>query len=182
MAKTTHGLRMKRIRDEKGRTRYVPCGVDKEAALLEGGSKYKWSKSLEERVVDLTLEGKSITQIAAIIGYPASAIYDRRRHDPPFRKKMDDARADRSYYFEGKAIEAAEQAGESHEEISKARLQVDTYKWAAEVNNPEQFGKKTKIVGDASNPVVFVIDTGIRRDEKVVETIQEKIPDKKGEE
>lgn len=59
---------------------------------------------------------------------------------------------------------------------------MDTYKWAAEVNNPEQFGKRTKVVGDASNPVVFVIDTGIRRDEKVVETIQEKIPDKKGEE
>ena len=79
---------------------------------------------------------------------------------------MKGAMESRGFLFQDKAISAAEDArGDSSEEVAAQRLKVDTYKWAAEVNNPEVFGKKTKIEGTTA-PTVIVIETGIRREEQ----------------
>ena len=52
---------------------------------------------------------------------------------------------------------------EHKDDVPGAKLRADMVKWVASKYHPEMFGDRTKVVGDAAQPVSFVIETGIRR-------------------
>jgi hypothetical protein len=79
-------------------------------------------------------------------------------------------------YFEELSTEVVEAADESEGSCRLARLQMDNYKWRAEVSDPSTYGKKTTISGDKDNPIQFTIITGVpqpdpKPEEKLVEAI-----------
>lgn len=71
------------------------------------------------------------------------------------KKIRADARADQVF---------DESAAANESNVQSQRLKIDVQKWGAAVDNPEAFGSRTKVVGDANQPIAFIIDTGIRRD------------------
>lgn len=163
MAKTTHGLKIKKYRSSDGKVVHAPEGADPEPLFRKSSQKWLWSNKIGDEIIDLYMGGKAITEISRMPGMPsATAIYHWIQRRPDFKAKMKAARESRGIYFEEKAIEAAEDAqGESSEEVAAQRLKADTYKWAAEVNNPEVYGKRTKVVGDPNAPIAFTVVTGV---------------------
>lgn len=116
-----------------------------------------------DAICTLVTSGKTITKIGAMQGFPtADVIWKWKREHPEFAAALKEARIARAEYFHDKAIDAAEMADK--DEVQVARLQVEAYKWGAEVGDRESFGKSTKLTGDANNPVTFLVDTGIRRE------------------
>lgn len=92
---------------------------------------------------------------------PASVIYRWRSEHPEFDEEVKRAIKIRADFFAGKVLETAENAKEYNAKGS--RVKVDAYKWLAATSDPDTYGNKTKISGDADQPVTFLIDTGIRR-------------------
>lgn len=164
------GLEYKLLRDARGIRRQVLVGENAARKLAHGEAMNRHSIALEDEIVQEYLEGKSIREIAKSKKLRVNTIFYWQNKHPSFREKMKRARADRGAYFEEKAIEAAESAeGSSTEEVAEKRLKVETYKWAAGVNNPDVYGSRTKVVGDPDRPITFVIDTGIRREPEAKE-------------
>ena len=51
------------------------------------------------------------------------------------------------------------------EEVAAESLKWNKLKHLASVNDPETFGTRQKLVGDAKQPLQIIVDTGIRRKE-----------------
>jgi hypothetical protein len=176
--KTSHGLKMVRVKDHLGKTHYVPEGADLNALGIRSNTKHVITKSLSEEIVAHYSAGKSIVEIAKIPGMvPLSAIYCYMHTHKDFGVRMREAKKNRGIVHEERALEIAEKLGTrtrkdengdevpvmpSSEEVQAARLKVDVHKWAAGVNDPENYGNKTKIIGDPNQPISFVIETGFR--------------------
>jgi hypothetical protein len=73
---------------------------------------------------------------------------------------VDKAREIRAGYYHDVAIEKAEKV--TRNTVAQTKLQVETYKWAAEKGDPNRYGTRTKIVGDPDQPVAIIVETGIR--------------------
>lgn len=158
--KEDYGLKMKRVIDARGKARFIPEGTE----LIESYSGSMNHKGTQRAIVQKYSEGLSVREISQLPGYPTvNAIYHQMYRDGAFKRMMKDARDLRGVVFEEKALAAANAADEKN--VQSSRLKVDTFKWAAEVNNPEVYGKKTKIIGDPDQPIAFLIDTGIRRED-----------------
>lgn len=91
------------------------------------------------------------------LGVPYSIVKKWERESPEFKESLALARKDGAEYSHGKILELARTRGD-------AKTEIEALKWSAEKNDPERFGNKTKLVGDTSAPITFVIDTGIRRE------------------
>jgi hypothetical protein len=162
--KDQYGNEYRRVRDAKGKTRFVMEGADIETEIKAANEKWHYSPALGARIALEYMEGKSVATIAKEIGYPAKTVYGWMRSRADFREQMKGARESRGFAFEEKALQAADETtGESSEEVAAMRLKVDTYKWAAEVNNRETFGRQVKSVGEAG-PAIIIIQTGISRE------------------
>lgn len=151
----------------KGKTHFVPQGTDIEdyKASLEKAN-YPYTPETGEKIVMLYVAGHSLTEISKTLKIPYHTIHYWKNRRADFRKDLEAARQGRAFYYEDKALETAEATkGQSSEEVAAARLKVDTYKWAAGVNNPETFGTKTKILGDPNQPLQIIVNTGIIREE-----------------
>jgi len=109
------------------------------------------------------VEGHTIKDICEMEDMPQYAILcNWRRRFPIFDKGIRQARVDRAEHFHDMAIREAKNA-QNKDQAPAQKLKIETYKWAAGVADPDGFGNKTKVTGDAANPISFVIDTGIRR-------------------
>ena len=116
-------------------------------------------------------EGKTMTQISKMEGMPRTGqVYGWMNRYPDFKHNVKQARLDRGHFFHDQIVDKAKELDESDSEeittlgLQKDRIVIDTYKWAAEKNNPDAYGARTKISGDAENPIgIQIIDTGIRR-------------------
>lgn len=113
------------------------------------------------RILDCYIEGKSLPSIAALEGFPSYGTILRWLHThDEFRTEFEKARTLRAINFEEKAIEAAEEPV-NKDDVPQATLKVNTYKWAAETNGPERYGKKMTVQGDSTKPVVFQVISGV---------------------
>ena len=92
---------------------------------------------------------------------PYFVVAQWRRDHPEFDEQVKQSFKDRAEIFHGHALRQAELTDEDN--ASAQKVLVDTYKWAAGIDDAERFGTKTKISGDAENPITFVINTGIPR-------------------
>lgn len=113
-----------------------------------------------DHICKFITEGKTLSTIAKIEGMPpVHTIFAWQREYPEFRKQVKEARSARAEYYADLAIDTAESAKESR--VQSDRLRTDTYKWAAEVNDREVYGKQTKISGEGLAPIQIMISTGV---------------------
>ena len=146
-------LKYKWVKDSRGKRVRIPECTDLPLNIRI----FDWK--VAEKISELAMQGNTLKAISEMPGMPpVDAIYRWIRDNASFKVKMKEARALRGLYFEEKALEVAGAAKEHN--VQSSRLKVDTYKWAAEVNAPETYGKKTTISGDKDAPIRFVISTG----------------------
>lgn len=88
------------------------------------------------------------------------------KQHPWIDEHLNQARRDRAETLRDKAVFTAE-TSESKDPIDSAALKVDTYKWAAGVDN-EKYNPKTKVEATISTPTQIVVYTGIDRSEREV--------------
>jgi len=129
---------------QKGRTVY-PYNVDTCAAIIE-----------------YICEGLTLREISRKKGIPpVPTIHYWCAKHKDFKADMATARKIRGEQYADEAIDIARNTNSMRSRADK--LKIDTLKWAAKVNNPEQFSDTIKHTGDVSNPIQIVVDTGIRR-------------------
>lgn len=129
------------------------------------------SPEIEDTILERYEGGLSFSRIGAMEDMPTyQTILRRIRNNEEFRKKVEASRAVRALHFEEQALEVADPAL-SKDEVPAARLAFDANVWAAEVNDPTRYGKKTTIAGDRNNPIAFTILTGVPQpdDAKAIE-------------
>ncbi len=141
------------------RTVVGPNGELTDLVQTSGGH---WDYNAEDaaRVLDKVAEGMTMSEIAKIPGYPPfNSIRRWRDAHADFALEMKKARAGRAEIMHDKILEAADEVDEDN--FQAKRTQIDAWKWAAKVNDPDTFGDKTKITGDVNVATTFIIDTGV---------------------
>ena len=93
-------------------------------------------------------------------------MYRWMREYPEFKEKIELARKQAADYHHDTVLQTAKDAmtEEDVRTVPQYKLLVDSHIWAAERCNPDKYGNRQKIVGDEDNPIVFMIDTGIRKE------------------
>ena len=134
------------------------------------GITWEYRDQIGQVICNYIRDGETLKKISAKPGFPPLHILHLwRKHTPEFKVLLRDAELDRADFYQACAIEKSEEAldqAEQPKDINTATKNlVDTYKWAAEKDNPEKYGNKTKIIGDPDAPISFIIDTGIRRED-----------------
>lgn len=146
--------------DSAGRQRLVAKGTNPDFLPREV---WPYSQVIADKICELLIDGMTLMEICKQEGFPTKGtVYSWRNKYKEFDERVKKAKELRAESFHDKAIETAEQA--EKRTIHQSRLQVETYKWAAEVGKPSEYGKQTKVVGDANAPIGFIISTGIERD------------------
>lgn len=119
-----------------------------------------YTPELADKILGWYIEGNTMAAIARKSEMPAySTLINWARTHDEFRRKLQAAREVRALHFEDAALEAGTERP-SKDDVPGARLAFDAYKWAAEVNDPSRYGKKTTISGDSEKPLTFIIHTG----------------------
>ena len=113
--------------------------------------------------------GKTLTEIGEDKRFPPYEVISHwRRMHPLFDDQLKLARRDRAEGYHDKIIDMADRLNEtggimSKEEIAAKKISMDAYKWAAEKNDPDSFGKKQEIRHENTAPTTIVVNTGIVR-------------------
>jgi len=144
--------------------------IDVETGALVGreqlarvDGRFVYSMGLADRVASLVQGGATFTDVAKIEGMPPARVLMKWMTDKPnFREKVQLAK---KIAAENAAQDAVNRAltEPGKDEVAGVKLAVETLKWQAEKLDPENWGSKVKISGDAQAPLQLIIDTGIRR-------------------
>lgn len=159
-----NGLQMHWTKDARGKRVYVPVGAD--AKRIGESRQWSYTDEIADKIVEQHMLGSSLRAIChGKKGYPpVTTVYRWMQENHRFKTRILEARQMRAFYFENKVMEEAESIDEKN--YNAQRVKIDAAKWLAQVNNPDVFGNKTKISGDASAPLAIVVDTGIHREEE----------------
>jgi len=116
-------------------------------------------------ICTLLAAGQSLYKVCNLPGMPSLAsVYKWRREHEDFGEHYQQAVQDRADYSADLAVDiAADALDDGKDMVPARRLYHEALKWRAQVHKPETYSPKTKISGDAEQPVRFVIDTGVRR-------------------
>ena len=116
--------------------------------------------------------GLSLASIANLQDMPSiETLYSWKKHHPDFALAMKEAREYSAEIYAYKALTTSEGItaedgtilAYNKDEVAAAKMKADAYRWMAEKLDPETFGNRTKISGDADQPLTIIVDTGIRR-------------------
>ena len=132
---------------------------------------YKLTKNAENLAISMYGQGLTYQKIAeefTKLGLPMTfnQLCSYIHRNKVFLEKMKSAKKSRAQVFENLAIQTAENEGG---DVHRDRLKTETYKWVAEVNDPETYGKKTKMeMGQGA--IQIVVETGVpkSKEENVV--------------
>lgn len=139
-------------------------GVD--PGLLANVRGEPFNQILVDLVCQAVAEGESLTKVCQKPGYPSyTALCRWRRQHPHINDQLDNARRDRAEYLRDKALEEAAGA-ESRDPIGAHNLRVDTYKWAAGVDDAK-YSPKAKVEASVTMPTQIIVSTGINRTREV---------------
>lgn len=116
-----------------------------------------YSEILSDLIVQEMVNGATLVGACKSLKIEYATVCEWRRTSKAFVEKLAAAKKDRAEYFHDEAIDISRASGD-------AKLNVETAKWAAEKGNQEEYGTRTKIVGDPNAPLTFIVDTGIRRE------------------
>lgn len=144
-----------------GSTVFVQTGVNPVAG---GVREITYSPITVDLICQKVAEGGSLTRICGQPGFPSYTAFCRwRRQHPWIDEQLTLARRDRAEYLRDKAVGEADKA-EGRDPISGSQLRVDTYKWAASVDN-EKYNPKAKVEATLVAPTQIIVHTGIDRGE-----------------
>lgn len=143
------------------------------------GRPVEWTDEIADEICERLSQGESLLSISKDEHIPSQpTIYKRIQQDEIFAKKYARARESQAEYFLEEIITISDNAtddvifltsedasGESgkpaikHSAIQRARLQVDTRKWAMSKLAPKKYGDKSVVAGDPDQPIK--VDTTI---------------------
>jgi hypothetical protein len=125
----------------------------------EGGSScpVPYSPDIVLRIAALYSTGMSLYQISRQAEMPRyqSLLGWVKKHDE-LREALDAVRALRALHFEDKALTVAEEACGKDAD----RIRLDAFKWAAEVNDPSRYGKRTVTHEGSGGGTTIIVNTG----------------------
>jgi hypothetical protein len=126
------------------------------------------SEAMTDLISELIAQGATLSQISLLPEMP-SAIQIQRwiKTDTEFSEKIEYARKARAEFYADIAATVA--AKTTSKNAKQNRLKVDTLKWRAGCDDPDRYGQRTKITGDAEKPLTFLLDTGFRTAESEAE-------------
>jgi hypothetical protein len=155
------------IEDDAGNKVLVPWHIT--AGKLRNLA-YPYSEEIAIAICAKITEGETMKAICSDDHFPPYYVinYWKGRY-PEFRKMMEEAKRARAEIYHDEIVEVAETVDEDNSK--SAKVKIDAYKHLAAVNNPEEYGPRTKISGDLNAPLSFVISTGIDRSEPQPEAI-----------
>jgi len=115
----------------------------------------KYTQDIFDSVCHRIAKGESLRKICSAKDMPCTdTILKRLREDSDYAAQYTRAREDQAEHYLGEIIEICD----DEEDVSRARLKVDTRKWVMGKLKPKKYADKTTHAGDPDNPVVF---TGI---------------------
>lgn len=121
----------------------------------------RYSHALGEQIVDELMNGTDIRTILKRLGVTVMQYASWRKSYEVFREAVEEARRIRAELMFDEMESVVRSTGADEDEISLARLKVDTFKHMAAVQNP-RFGVKQQI--DARVGIqTLVVETGIDR-------------------
>ena len=128
-------------------------------------------------IVEKIIEGESLAKICALPGMPSIATLAKwRARHADFDHAIDKAFELRAERAHDKIMDSVEDEGIlSKEMVAGAQHKFNKLKWLAAVGNPDRYGQKTTVRGDKKAPLaVYMIDTGIRREQASEDVIEVK--------
>ena len=139
----------------------IPLASDP-SKLVAGTIPY--SDALATEILDHYMDGLTLKEITKLPGMPPDKQLRRwlANHEG-FRSRVQSARATKALLHEERALYLAERAvaeAPQEQHVAAHRLGFDAHKWAAEINDPARYGKKTTIQGDPDRPIQFIVSTG----------------------
>lgn len=150
-----------------GKTIFVQKGIPMDAHIDQKA--WNYNNIFSDIICAHIASGMSLKKVSDLKGMPSLGVfYEWKRKYPEFETALNVAYADRADYLSDLAIEEAQKLNPKDcttEEVSAVKAKADVYFKGAAHGNRDKFGNTTKVVGDAKNPVVFRIETGIRRPE-----------------
>ena len=118
-----------------------------------------YSEDLAEYILN-EFATKKLSEICNSPGMPTpTTVHKWMRENKLFRDRFQTMRMVKALVHEEQALEAAESAFHK-DDVPAARLKFDAHKWAAEINDPGTYGKKTTIEGNPDKPLTFIIQSG----------------------
>jgi hypothetical protein len=156
------------------------CEVrDKDGLLLglmvRNSKKYEYNKVHAEIICDRIATGESITKICKEPNMPSyGSIMAWVKNNEDFAEMYQMAKMERAdSYFDRVLDEADDALGATKDTIAINKLRSDTYKWAASVSKPTEYGNKTTIKGELG-ALTIKVETGIRRPgDEIIEAAKE---------
>lgn len=152
---------------------YVEIEINGQKILVQSGvhspelprkKGFPYSQALADVICQKIVQGAYLSKLHEIEGMPdlwQIALWRRQNKD--FDDAIRYARKVRAEVQRDEAVEIAKGAdGLDKDLIAGKKLAVDTLQWSAEKDDPEVYGNKVKVEGQAL--VALVVDTGIRRD------------------
>lgn len=123
---------------------------------------YSEDLDVQSQIAVELAEGATLTHISQMPGMPNKvAIFHLMHRNEGFREMIEFARKVRAECYHDKFSDLADSVDEGTARSHKVKSEI--YKHLMSVGDRDRFGAQTKVVGDASQPVTFIVDTGIRR-------------------
>lgn len=157
-----------------GKEVYIQPGMTVESVKLPVLS---FSKPIADLIVQEITEGEtSLKNACKKFGVQYSTIMKWAKSVPEFGEALEEARRLSAEMIHDDIMEKAREASKgmmTKGEIETTRLATDLLKWSAEKRDPNRFGNKQE--KNAQGAVQIIIQTGITREEKVIEVKNETI-------
>lgn len=144
---------------ESGAVVWTQTGVN---PVMAGRKEIAYSPMIVDLICQRIAEGGSLTRICQEDGFPSYNVLCRwRRQHPHIDEQLALARRDRAEYLRDEAVAEALGA-EGRDPISGSQLRVDTFKWAAGVDDGK-YSPKAKVEATINTPTQIIVHTGIDR-------------------
>lgn len=146
----------------------VPTGMNVENYRP---GKHRYNKVIGEIIVQMIMEGATLSSICRRPGYPPYSTVSRwRAQNEDFDKLYNQAKIARAEAMHDKAVEELDNVDcMTKDELAAAKLKIDTYKWSASVNDGKTFGNKRDDNQIGAAAIQIVVNTGIIRDSDIIE-------------
>lgn len=133
-----------------------------------------YDANISTAITHLVGQGLSLSSISMLPGMPSvyQIIQWSKKH-PEFRSALSTAKEARAEILMDSALEIASKSKFSTKDADK--IKIDIASKIAAALDPETYGNKTKISGDANAPLSFLISTGITRPGDGLEPIEVKL-------